>query len=338
MPPTMDLLIIGGTRFVGRHLVDAARAAGHRVTLFNRGQTAATSPEGVECLRGDRRVDLSALSTGQWDAVIDTCGYLPGEVAAMATTLKGRVGRYVFISSVSAYATFTEPNDEGSPLGRIDDPDTEVVDGRTYGPLKALCERAVSQRFGERSLLVRPGLVVGPHDPTGRFTWWPARVAHAAAGEPVLVPGAADDPVQFIDARDLAAFVMQALASELTGPVNVASPAGQWTMGDVMQACAQAAGTSPAWCWAGSQWLLAQGVAPWNDMPLWMPASGEYAAFMRAKTGRAQAAGLVNRPLADTVADTLHWWQALPPEQQAFGQSGLAPQREAALHAAWRGA
>jgi 2'-hydroxyisoflavone reductase len=173
------LLVIGGGRFVGRHLVQAALAAGWQVTMFNRGQSG-PAPAGVTALLGDRRAGLDALVGGPWDAVVDTCGYLPGEVTAMARHLQGQVGRYVFISSVSAYASFAEPNTESSPLGRLDDPQTQVVDGRTYGPLKALCEQAVTEAFGERALLLRPGLIVGPQDPTRRFTWWPARVARAS--------------------------------------------------------------------------------------------------------------------------------------------------------------
>jgi 2'-hydroxyisoflavone reductase len=209
----MNLLIIGGTRFLGRHLVDAALARGDQVTLFNRGQTSTDLPAGVRWIQGDRKGDLAMLAAGHWDAVIDTCGYLPADVGRMAQALAGRVGCYAFISSVSAYASSAQPNAEDAPLGRIDDTDTTVVDGRTYGPLKALCEAAVQEAMGTaQSLLVRPGLIVGPHDPTGRFTWWPARLARAAVdGLPVLAPGKSARPLQFIDARDLAAWTLHLL-------------------------------------------------------------------------------------------------------------------------------
>jgi 2'-hydroxyisoflavone reductase len=337
----MDLLIIGGTQFVGRHLMEVALAGGHRVTLFNRGRTMAALPPGVEYRQGDRRGDLTALQTGQWDAVIDTCGYLPGEVRAMARALAGRIGCYAFVSSVSAYASTLSPNDEDSPLGVLPDDlvGTEVVDGRSYGPLKALCEAALRETVGDAScLLIRPGLVVGPHDPTQRFTWWPARVARALdEGRPMLAPGDPARPLQFIDARDLAAFVLQALARGLRGAFNAIAPPGFTTMGGLLAACGDAAGGVPRTVWAPSAWLLAQGVLPWNQLPLWLPDDGEHAAFMAVDTRRAQDAGLQIRPLATTVADTLAWWQGLPAEARVFSKAGLSAEREAALLAALAG-
>lgn len=330
----MKLLVIGGSQFVGRHLVAAAAARGDEVTVFNRGQTATAWPAGVELRRGDRQADLSGLAIGAWDAVVDTCGYLPRDLARMADALQGRVGRFVFISSVSVYADFTRPNDEGGALGRIDDADTEVVDGRSYGPLKALCEQTVTTRFGDRALLIRPGLVVGPHDPTQRFSYWPARVARAAAGEAVLAPGAADHAVQFVDARDLAAFVLRAIDAGRSGPFNVASAPRELTMGAVLEACATAAGTRPRWHWASGEQIAHCGLKPWIDLPLWLPAAGEHAAFALTDTAAAQAAGLAIRPLAQTVADTLAWYRGLPPQQQAFTRAGLSAERGAAALAA----
>lgn len=329
----MRLLIIGGTRFVGRHLMEAALARGDQVTLFNRGLSAKFPlPPAVECRQGDRRADLSALESGEWDAVIDTCGYLPGEVGAMARCLAGRVGRYAFISSVSVYAGFAQANTEDSPLARIDDADTTVVDGRTYGPLKALCEAEVSAIHGARALLIRPGLVVGPHDPTQRFTWWPARLHRAAQdGEPVLAPGAPEALVQFIDARDLAAFVLNALSAELSGPFNAIAAPGLWTFADVLASCARAAHAHAPVIWAPSNWLVAQSVNPWVDLPLWLPADGEHAHFMASSTARAQAAGLRIRPLDETVTDTLDWWRALPAGERSFDKAGLTAGREREL-------
>jgi 2'-hydroxyisoflavone reductase len=333
----MNLLIIGGTRFVGRHLVDAALQRGDQVTLFNRGQSAADPlPAAVQWRRGDRQQDLAALADGHWDAVIDTCGYRPAEVLRMADALEGRIDCYAFISSVSVYADTLQANDERSPLGVIDDVDTDVIDGRTYGPLKALCEQTLTQRLGaHRCLHIRPGLVVGPHDPTQRFTWWPARLARAAVdGRPVLAPGAPSRPLQFIDARDLADFVLQALDQGCRGAFNVVSPPGFTTMGGLLTACAQAAGVTPTLRWMADEDLLRAQVAPWADLPLWLPADGEHAAFMAVRSDPAHAAGLSHRPLDTTVADTLAWWQALPTERQAFTLAGLDPGREAALLAA----
>lgn len=327
----MKLLILGGTQFVGRHIVEAARAVGHDLTLFNRGQTAADLFPDVEVRHGDRRKDLSALAQGRWDAVIDTCGYLPSEVARSAALLHGRVGRYVFISSVSAYASFAQGNDEYSPLGQLADPATEVVDGSSYGPLKAACEARVQAIFAERALIIRPGLVVGPHDPTQRFTYWPARIGTASDEESILVPGRPEDGLQFVDARDLACFVLRATERGLGGAFNVLSAPKQYTRADLLAACAAVAAVVPQWVWADSPALLALGVKPWIDLPLWLPPEGEFAAFMQTENSAALAAGLQLRPLADTVADTLAWWRGLPAEQQHFVKAGLSREREAQL-------
>ncbi len=332
----MKLLVIGGTQFVGRHLVQAALARGDQVTLFNRGQTAA-APPGVEWRQGDRRSDLSSLATGQWDAVVDACGYLPAEVASMVDALDGRFGRYVFVSSVSAYASGALPNDEQAPLGRIDDEDTPVVDGRTYGPLKAACERLLQQRLGQRALCVRPGLVVGPHDPTQRFTWWPARLARAAVdGLPVLAPGDPHKRLQFIDARDLASFVLHAIDTGHSGAFNAVAAPGFTTMGELLAACAHAAGVQPQITWATQAELDREAVKPWIEMPLWLPAEGEHTAFLEVDSSRARQAGLQSRPLRDTVADTLAWWRSLSADQQLFSKAGLTPEREAAVLASMR--
>lgn len=323
----MRILVIGGTRFVGRHLVDAALARGDSVTLFNRGQSGAP-PAGVERRTGDRRADLSALATGTWDAVVDTCGYIPREVASMADALSGRVGRYLFVSSVSVYAQTARGNVEGDPLAVLDDPATEVVDGATYGGLKALCEQAATRAFGDAATLVRPGLIVGPHDPTQRFTYWPARLGRARDGEPVLAPGRPDAPVQVIDARDLAGFMLGLLDRDAGGPFNaIGEPV---TMDDVLQACADAAGVRPDWRWVDVATLQARGLQPWSDLPLALPDDAEHAGFMRTDVRRAFANGLRTRPLADTVRDTLAWWRGLPPPAQVFDRAGLTPEREVA--------
>lgn len=326
----MNLLIIGGTQFVGRHFVELALARGHTLTLFNRGKTAQAPLPGVAYLQGDRKADLSALAAGDWDAVLDTCGYLPGDVARMADALQGRVGRYVFVSSISVYADFTTPNPEGSPVGTIDDPETTVVDGRSYGPLKALCEAALRQRFEAASvLIVRPGLIVGPHDPTQRFTYWPARIARAADDERVLVPGCAAEPTQFIDVRDLCGLMLDGIECARAGCFNVTSPPGQWTLGELFDTCAQVAGSHPRWVWADARAAERLGLAPWSDLPVWAPAEGDEVAFARTDVTAALAAGLRTRPLVQTVADTLAWHRALPVAAQAFSKAGLSPEREA---------
>jgi len=329
----MKLLVIGGTRFVGRHLVDAALQRGWAVTVFNRGQSG-PAPTGVDVRRGDRRASLEALAQGEWDAVVDTCGYLPREVAQMAQCLKGRVGCYAFVSSISAYAAHALPNREDSPMARFSTPEqaqTDVVDGDTYGPLKALCEAEVRAAFGEQGLLLRPGLIVGPHDPTQRFTWWPARLGRALPGEQVLVPGPPEAPVQFIDVRDLAAFTLHCIAQRHRGAFNVVLPAGRLTRATLMAACAEAAGARVRWAWADADVLQAQGLQLWSDLPLALPAAAELAALMDVDGRRAAHAGLVTRSLAATVADTLAWHRSLPAAQQAFTQAGISAEREAQI-------
>ena len=326
----MKWLVIGGSQFVGRHLVAVLAARGDAVTVFNRGKTATQWPPGIELRQGDRKGDLSALAAGEWDAVVDTCGYLPRDVARMADTLHGRVGRYVFVSSISVYASFAQANDEASPIGRIDDADTETVDGRTYGPLKALCDQAITARFGDRALLIRPGLIVGPHDPTQRFTYWPARVARAAEGETVLAPGAPGDGVQVIDVRDLVAFMIAAVEAGRSGAFNATSTPHTLTIGALLEACATVAGTRPHWHWAAPEALAQCGLEGWSDLPVWVPAVDDHAGFALADTRAAQAAGLRTRPIAETIADTLAWYRTLPAEQQAFTKAGLSPEREAA--------
>jgi 2'-hydroxyisoflavone reductase len=330
----MKLLVLGGSRFVGRHIVQAALQAGDEVTVFNRGQSATGLFAGVEQLIGDRRADLSALSKGTWDAVIDTCGYLPGEVRASTAALAGRVQRYAFISTISVYASFAQPNHEDSPLGQTDTPDTSTVDATTYGPLKALCEQAVTAAFGDAALIIRPGLVVGPHDPTQRFTYWPARVERASDFDPILAPGAPEDPIQCIDARDLAAFTLHALRSGARGAFNAASAPGQFSMGELLASCAAATSHQPRFVWADSQALEEHGIAAWTDMPAWAPPAGETAGLALTDTARAQAAGLTIRPLLQTVLDTLQWLHSLPAAERAITKAGLSAEREAAVLAA----
>ncbi len=329
----MKLLVIGGTRFVGRHIVEAALARGDSVTLFNRGRTAA-APPGVEFRQGDRNADLGVLAEGRWDAVVDTCGYVPAEITRMAQVLRGRVGCYLFISSVSVYASTSTPSREDSELATTDDPDTTTVDARTYGPLKVLCEAQVERGLPGAALVLRPGLIVGPHDPTQRFTYWPARLARAAEGDTVLAPGTPNAPVQWIDARDLAAFALRCIDSGARGPFNVVSEAGRFTFGELLAACAAAAGVNARLQWCDIAALQAQGVEPWGDLPLAVPDDDEHRAFMLTDVGKAIAAGLTIRPLAQTVADTLAWYHGLPPEQQVFDNAGLLPEREAAALAA----
>jgi 2'-hydroxyisoflavone reductase len=326
----MRLLVLGGTAFAGRHLVELAIERGHDVTLFNRGQTGADLFPTAQRVLGQRSGDLEGLRGRRFDAVVDTSGYLPADVERSAGLLAGAVGRYLFVSSRSVYADHSVPGmDEDAPLAALPPgaPRDEVT-AESYGPLKALCERAVSAAFPDRAVILRPGLIVGPHDPTGRFTYWPRRLA---AGGDVLAPAPPEQPVQLIDARDLAAFALGLLEGGACATFDVVSPAGMLTFAGVIDACRQASGVESQTVWASEEFLLERDVEPWTEIPLWTPGH-DHAGFQRSDTSRAVAAGLRVRPIADTAADTLRW---VGEGDSPLGDA-LTPEREAELLAAWR--
>jgi len=328
----MNILITGGTIFLGRHIVDAALARGHTVTLFNRGQHNPELFPQVEKLRGDRTQagDLEALRTRRWDAVIDTCGYLPRIVRLSAQALAGSVEQYVFISTISVYARPPFPGmDETAPLERLADETVETLNGETYGGLKALCEQAVEAELPGRALVIRPGLIVGPHDPSDRFTYWPARLQRGGA---VLAPGSPQALVQVIDGRDLAEWTIRMVENRQTGIYNATGPALPLTLGEVIETCRQVAGTPAELTWASEEFLLAQGVTPYTEIPLWL--AGEDAAMDKVNIAKALSAGLTFRPLAVTVGDTLAWDNTRPAGTQR--KNGLSAEREAALLDLWR--
>ncbi|MCC6350749.1 MAG: epimerase [Candidatus Eisenbacteria bacterium] len=328
----MRLLVLGGTKFVGRHFVEAALGRRHEVTLFNRGRTAPGLFPGIETIPGDRDGGLGALAGRTWDAVFDPGGYVPRLVAASAAALAGRVGFYAFVSSISVYATPLAPgSDESAPLATLADPTTEVVSGGTYGALKAACEREVVRAFAERALLVRPGLIVGPHDPTDRFGYWPRRLSR---GGDVLVPGVPGQPVQLIDARDLAAWSLGMIERGSGGTFNATGPAEPLTFRGLIESAAHALGVTPRLVWVDGGFLLERGVEPWTELPLWVPAGEE--GMDEVSVGRARANGLSYRPIADTVRDTLAWDIARP-DAAREGSRALRPAREAELLAQWRG-
>lgn len=326
----MQLLIIGGTRFLGRALVEAALVDGHEVTLFNRGQSNPDLFPGLEHLHGDRDGGLEVLKGRRWDAVIDTCGYVPRVVRASAELLATAVDHYTFISTISVYADFTIIGiDEQSPLGTIEDETVEEITGETYGPLKALCEQAVDEAMGMQALHVRSGLIVGPHDPTDRFTYWPVRVAR---GGETLAPGNPEQAVQLIDVRDIAAWTIKATEQRLTGPYNVTGPENRLTMQTLLETCQRVSPSDASFTWVDEKILLEKEVAPFSEMPLWVPA--EMAGMEMVNCGKALAAGLKIRPLSTTIRDTLNWHQTRPADHQ--WRAGLTPEREAELLSAWR--
>ena len=330
----MRILILGGTVFLGRALVDAALARGHTVTLFNRGQHNPDLFPAVEKLRGERDPNLgaglTALRGRRWDAVVDPSGYFPRLVRASADALRDSVDHYTFISTISVYRDFKLANaDETYPVGTIADESVEQITGETYGPLKALCEQAVSQVYGERALNVRPGLIVGPHDPTDRFTYWPVRVAR---GGEVLAPGRPDMPVQIIDVRDLAEWTIRLVEQKQSGTYNATGPGYTLTMWRVLHECQTVAGSNARFTWVPESFLLARGVTPWTELPLWITREGNEG-FHTSNVDRAIAAGLTFRPLADTIRATLDW-HATRPAGYTW-RNGMQPEKEQQLLTEW---
>jgi 2'-hydroxyisoflavone reductase len=332
----MRLLILGGTVFLGRALTDAALARGHSVTHMHRGVSAGRDSR-VETLIADR---ASAPFLGDadpartWDAVLDTSGYLPQVVRLSVEALRDRVGRYAFVSSISAYRSFeSAPIDEDAPLQSPPDPLPDAMTPELYGALKAGCEAVAGEAFGDRALIVRPGLIVGPHDASDRFTWWPWRIAQ---GGPFAAAGRPDRAVQLIDVRDLAEWMVAMLQRGMGGTFNATGPGTTLTMSDVVRACRAAApdaGAAPLWM--SDEFLLRHDVKPWIEIPLWVPESdASLGGLMDVDIGRALAEGLSFRALSRTVEDTLAWARERPADHR--WKAGLAREREEMLLAAWR--
>ena len=330
----MDVLVIGGTVFLGRAAVGEALARGDRVTVLNRGRSGAT-PDGVEQVTGDRTIaaDLEQLRGRRFDLVIDTCGYVPAEVRLAADLLADSCGHYCFISSVNAFPAWPERADYQDAGAHEGDPDAtgdDVPDGfgpsQSYGWLKVGCERAVARAFGDdRTTVLRAGCIAGPHDSAvGRLPWWIDRVARS--GE-VLVPGAADDPIALIDARDLAAFALRTVP----GVFEAAGPSGRDTRGELMAGCREVTGSAATFTYVGDEWPVAQDVTPWTELPLWAPGAP---GVFRPDNSAAAAAGLTWRPLRETLADTWAWQQTVDWEPTA-ATPGLAADRERELLQRW---
>lgn len=322
----MRILLLGGTIFLGRAVTDAALAAGHSVTHLHRGRSGVDAR--VDTRRADRTDAVAlteALQGGAWDAVIDNSGYLPQVVAISTDLLRGRCARYLFVSSISVY---TGPAyDEDAAVAPPTDPLPDAWTPETYGSLKAMCENVVRDRFGPGALVVRPGLIVGPHDPTDRFTYWPVR---ASRGGEMLAP---DDPgrrVQFINVRDLATWMVRLLEDDASGTFNATGPAEPLTMGEFIAACIEVGAAGTKATWASEEFLLAQGVQPWREMPLWVAAMD--AKLLGTPIDRAIAAGLTFRPLRETIYDTLAWARTRPADHP--WRAGISAERERELLAA----
>lgn len=323
----MKLLVLGGTVFLGKHLVLAALEQGHEVTLFNRGQSRPEAFPDLEQLRGNRDGGLNALTGRTWDAVIDTCGYVPRIVGQSVRALAHFANHYTFISSVSVYSLGDkETVAEGDPVGLIFDPRIEEITGDTYGPLKALCEQEVRAGFTDRALVIRPGLIVGPDDPTDRFSYWPARMAR---GGRVVVPDRRDQPLQIIDVRDLATWIVSAIGRTETGIFNATGPADPYALGEVLTQIRDEVNPSADLAWTSPATLSGSAVTPWADLPLYLGPTAESDAMMRADVTRATSAGLRFRPLQETIRATLAWTQSRPTDY--VWKAGLTEQREAEI-------
>jgi 2'-hydroxyisoflavone reductase len=319
----VKLLVLGGTQFLGRAAVEAALERDHDVTLFNRGQTNPKLFLEVERLVGDRAVD--PIPSGAWDAVLDTSAQLPDVVRTSAEALRESVQRYLFVSSVSAYASFREPPTESSRRAELGDmPSDEMLPGyENYGALKALCEDVVTEVYGERALIVRPGLIVGPHDPTGRFTYWPHRIAR---GGEFVVPGPPEERVQFVDARDLGGWLIELLERRESGAFNATHPGVSWA--ELVGSCLRVTGSYAEPVWIDGDWLASQGIGEWMELPLWLH-DPDWVGMMRADVSRALAAGLTFRPLDDVVRGAFELGETTD-------DAGLNPQREQGLLRAWK--
>jgi 2'-hydroxyisoflavone reductase len=326
------ILTIGGTQFIGRHFVQAALDGGHEVTIFHRGRTGAGLFPQATHLAGDRDRDLGTLAAGRWDATVDFCAYRPGQVRGLATALGGRGGRHVLISSVSAYRT-PAPSGFGEdwPLAELADPEVQEVTDATYGGLKAACERAALDAYGAAATtIIRPTYVIGPFDHSYRLTWWVERLAR---GGRVLAPGDPADPIQVIDARDLATWMLALLDGSVTGAFHTASPEPPFGFGPLLDAiAAEVAPAGTQLTWVDSEFLRAAGLDD-SALPLWPGVNIEDASLSAASSAAALAAGLAPRPLRQSVAD-IHAHEAASPTAVPAG-TGIDAAREAELLAGW---
>ena len=334
----LRILILGGTGFTGPYQVRYALSRGHKVTTFNRGKThPGELPNDVEQLIGDRNGQLDALKDRQWDVAIDNPTTLPEWARDAGQILKGNVERYVFISTISVYADTSKGVDETAPLAKYDglDPYKETLEAmrasgyKTYGPLKALSEKEAEKWFPGKTLIIRPGLIVGPGDETDRFTYWPVRIDRR--GE-VLAPGNPNDPVQFIDARDLAEWTIRMVENRETGIYNATGPAKPLGIGKMLDEIKDALNSNAKFTWVPADFLKQQSVEAWSNMPVW---AGDELGLARTNINRALAKGLTFRPLAETARDTLAWFKSLPQDRQSKIHAGLALEREAEVLAAW---
>ena len=334
----LRILILGGTGFTGPYQVRYALSRGHKVTTFNRGKThPGESPSEVEQLIGDRNGQLDALKGRKWDVAIDNPTTLPAWVRGAAEILKGNVERYVFTSTISVYADTSKGVDETAPLAKYEgaDPYKETLEAmkasgyKTYGPLKALSEKEAEKWFPGKTLIIRPGLIVGPRDETDRFTYWPVRIDR---GGEVVAPGTPSDPVQFIDARDLAEWTIRMAENRETGIYNATGPAEPLGIGEMLNGIKGALNSNTKFTWIPADFLKQQKIEAWSDMPVW---AGDELGLARTNISHALAKGLTFHPLTETARDTLAWFKSQPQDRKSKMRAGITPEREAEVLTAW---
>ncbi|MCH7716781.1 MAG: NAD-dependent epimerase/dehydratase family protein [Gemmatimonadetes bacterium] len=330
----LRILILGGTRFLGVAQVQYALARGHTVTLFNRGRTNTHLFPEVEKLRGDRNDDLTALQGREWDVVIDNSASVPRWVEQSAGLLRNSANQYIYVSSLSVIADNSIiGSDETTAVKQLDDPTVEQVTGGRYGGMKALCEQRAREAFGDRAMVVRPGLIVGPMDNTDRFTYWPIRIDR---GGEVMAPGNPTHHVQIIDVRDLASWMVRMGEDNTSGVYNATGPASPMSMAEMLYGIRAATSANVSFTWVNADFLEQHEVRPWSHMPTWIPPREGMEGFSRVNCSKAIAAGLTFRPLAETASDTITWFKTLPAERQSEMGAGLSAEREAEVLAAWQ--
>lgn len=329
---SLRILMLGGTGYIGPHMVSEFLRRGHQVSLFNRGRTNEDLFPDLETLLGDRDGGLDVLKGKKWDAVVDNSGYVPRHVADSARLLASAVAHYLYISTISVYASFAVANDEDSPLGTMPDESVEEVTNESYGPMKALCENRARAEIGdERLTILRPTYICGPGDRTDRYTYWPVRTMR---GGEMLWPGTPDDPIQIIDVRDLANFVVDCIEKKITGVYNTVTPVGSYTMGDLMNDSVAVTGAAMTPVWVSNTFIADHKFE--DAIPIWSSPEGETRNVASVSGDRAFARGLTARPPRETCRDVVGWWKTLPAERQQSMRAGLAADRETQLIAEWR--
>ncbi len=333
----LNILVLGGTGFLGPHTVNAALSYGHTVTLFNRGKTNPEMFPELEKIKGDRNTDdIKKLAGRKFDAVIDTSAYYPRSVNMAMEVLKENIKQYCLITTISVYADWSIPNmDETGKVGTTDDPTTEKVTGETYGPLKALCEQAAEKHMPGKVSIIRPGLIVGPRDKTDRFTYWPVRVKK---GGDILAPGDGNDFVQYIDVRDLAEWMVHCLNHQIVGTYNAQTNGSDITIKQLLDSCVKNLNPKANLVWVDTDFLEKHEVAPGSEMPVWIPPKDEYAGSGMMSSKKAYANGLKERHIDKVVNDCYQWFASQPAERQAKLRAGISSEKEKKVLLAWKAA